>query len=85
MFDLIFYDMIRIIRDFKKICDEHKKMMCNRYSFTIKDINEMDLFLDNTARRFHHYMDNFNLRPYIISYREYFNMKIPIYIEQATI
>ena len=83
MFDLIFYNKITLIRNFRKINEEHKRIMYNRVSFTNKEKNEMDLYLDNIARRFHYYMDIQDLRSYIIPYREYFNINIPIYIEKA--
>ena len=77
MFDLIFYNKITLIRNFRKINEEHKMIMYNRVSFTYKEKNEMDLYLDNIARRFHYYMDIQDLRSYIIPYREYFNINIP--------
>ena len=84
MFDLEFYYTIAIIRNFKKISEEiNSAIMKKRKTYTHKEKNEMDYYLDYIAGLYYYYMNNQDLKSYIISYSEYFDMDIPIYIEKV--
>ena len=85
MFDLKFYYQIALICNYNKMCQDYNMIMRTRISFTNKEKNDMELYLDNIGGLFHYYMDVKDLRSYIIPYKNYFKMDIPIYIEKVHI